>query len=61
MVKEGNSFRFTFAVCDAKSQPGRGFNFMEWTPGINYGKNPFDFATLVLGGEMICLNLDFED
>jgi len=46
----GKSFRFTFAVGDAKSQLGRGYNFMEWTPGIAYGKNPNDFATIVLGG-----------
>lgn len=47
----GKSFRFTFAVSDADSQPGKGFNFIEWTPGIDYGKNPFDSATLILGGK----------
>jgi len=48
--KAGKSFRFTFAVSDADRQPGKGFNFLEWTPGIDYGKNPFEFATVVLGG-----------
>ena len=50
-AREGKSFRFTFAVGDAKSQLGRGYNFMEWTPGIAYGKNPNDFATIMLGGQ----------
>ena len=44
----GKSFRFTLAVPDADSQPGKGFNYMSWTPGINYGKNPDDMATIVL-------------
>ncbi len=34
---------------DADSQPGKGFNYLAWTHGINYGKNPADFALLTLG------------
>jgi len=43
------TFRFTFCVGDADPQPGKGFNYLAWTPGISYGKNPADFATVVLG------------
>ena len=45
----GKTFRFTLAVSDADSQPGKGFNFLEWTPGINYGKDPAEMAHIVLG------------
>ena len=45
----GKRFRFTLAVSDADPQPGKGFNYLEWTPGIDYGKNPADFAHIVLG------------
>ena len=47
--KAGKQFRFTVAVSDADPKPGKGFNYLAWTPGINYGKNPADFATIVLG------------
>ncbi len=47
----GKTFRGTFAVSDADSQPGKGFNYLAWTPGINYGKNPLDFAWITLGAE----------
>lgn len=46
---KGKMFRFTWNVCDADPQPGKGFNYLAWTPGINYGKNPADFAVLTLG------------
>ena len=46
---EGKTFRFTFTVGEADSQPGKGYNYLSWTPGIAYGKNPDDFATIVLG------------
>ena len=45
----GKSFRFTVCVGDVDSVPGKGFNYLTWTPGINYGKNPADFAWLTLG------------
>ena len=45
----GKPFQFTVCVGDADSLPGRGYNYLAWTPGIAYGKNTPDFATLVLG------------
>ena len=45
----GREFRFTLVVGEADSQLGKGFNYLAWTPGINYGKNPADFAIVVLG------------
>jgi hypothetical protein len=47
----GKSLRFTFAIGEADSQPGKGFNYLGWTQGINYGKNPNDLATIVLGAQ----------
>jgi lysophospholipase L1-like esterase len=44
----GASFRFTVTVNDADDTPGKGFNYIEWTPGVNYGKNPRKFGTIVL-------------
>lgn len=41
-------FRFTFVLGEADSQVGKGFNYLAWTPGINYGKNPADFAVIKL-------------
>jgi hypothetical protein len=35
-------------VNDADDTPGKGFNYIEWTPGVNYGKNPRKFGTIVL-------------
>ena len=46
---EGKTFRFTFTVGEGDSQPGKGYNYLSWTPGIAYGKNPDDFATIILG------------
>lgn len=46
---QGKMFRSTVVVSDSDSQPGKGFNYLAWTPGIHYGKNPADFARLVLG------------
>jgi hypothetical protein len=43
------SFRFTLCIGDADSKPGKGFNYLAWTPGINYSKSPAEFATIVLG------------
>jgi len=42
---------YTGDICigDADSQPGKGFSYIAWTPGINYGKNPADFATIIPG------------
>jgi lysophospholipase L1-like esterase len=45
----GKSLRFTVTIGDAKPQPGKGYNFLAWTNGIAYGKDPADFATVVLG------------
>lgn len=45
----GKSFRFSFTVGDADPQPGKGYNYLAWTPGIAYGKNPFDMAVITLG------------
>jgi hypothetical protein len=45
----GKIFRSTLVVSDADSQLGKGFNYLAWTPGIHYGKNPADFARIVLG------------
>ena len=45
----GASFRFSLCVSEADSQPGKGYNYLSWTPGISYGKSPADLATLVLG------------
>jgi lysophospholipase L1-like esterase len=45
----GKSFRFTLCVGDADAAPGKGFNYLAWTPGISYGKNPADFAWITLG------------
>jgi lysophospholipase L1-like esterase len=47
----GNQFRLTFAVGDSDHRPGKGYNYLAWTPGISYGKNPADFAEIVLGGK----------
>jgi hypothetical protein len=47
----GKSFRFTLCVGDADSRTGKGFNYLSWTPGISYGKNPADFAWITLGGQ----------
>lgn len=44
----GRSFRFTWCAGEADSQPGKGFNYLAWTHGINYGKLPADFAWLTL-------------
>jgi lysophospholipase L1-like esterase len=44
----GKTFRFTLCVGEADSQPGKGFNYLAWTHGINYGKNPADFAIITL-------------
>lgn len=49
----GKSFRFTWSASDADMQPGKGFNYLAWTPGINYGKNPEDFAWITLGGAAV--------
>jgi lysophospholipase L1-like esterase len=43
------SLRFTFAIGDADSQLGKGYQYLAWTPGIAYGKNPFDFGVITLG------------
>lgn len=43
------SFRFTFVLNDADSVPERGLVYMEWTPGIHFGKNAEDFGTITLG------------
>jgi lysophospholipase L1-like esterase len=45
----GKGFRCTLAVSDADLQPGKGFNYLAWTPGVHYGKNPADFARITLG------------
>jgi hypothetical protein len=45
----GKSLRFTITIGDADPQPGKGYNFLAWTNGIAYGKDPADFATVVLG------------
>lgn len=44
----GREFRFTWCAGEADSQFGKGFNYLAWTHGINYGKNPADFAWLTL-------------
>ena len=44
----GKSFRLTYCVGDADPQPGKGYNYLAWTPGIAYGKNPFDMAFVTL-------------
>jgi lysophospholipase L1-like esterase len=44
----GSRFRFACSVSDADPQPGKGFNYLSWTHGVNYGKNPADFATITL-------------
>ena len=45
----GKEFPLTFVVGEKDSLVGKGFNYLEWTPGINYGKNPADFAIIKLG------------
>ncbi len=45
----GKSFLSTVVIGDRDSQPGKGYTYLAWTPGIAYGKNPFDMATIVLG------------
>jgi lysophospholipase L1-like esterase len=42
-------FRLSFCVGDGDPQPGKGYNYLAWTPGIAYGKNPFDMAIVTLG------------
>ena len=49
--QSGKNFRFSFVVCDADSQLGKGYNYLGWTHGISYGKNPVDYATVTLGQE----------
>jgi lysophospholipase L1-like esterase len=43
------SFLFSFTIGDADSELGKGYQYLTWTPGIAYGKNPFDFGQLILG------------
>ncbi len=45
---KGKEFPFTLVIGEKDSQIGKGFNYLEWTPGINYGKNPADFAIIKL-------------
>jgi lysophospholipase L1-like esterase len=45
----GRQFRFNLCVNDEDRQLGKGFNFLEWTPGINYGKHSQFYAILTLG------------
>jgi len=49
LPRAGKTFRATLVVSDADSQLGKGFNYLAWTPGIHYGKNPADFAWITLG------------
>lgn len=44
----GKTFRFALCVGETDTQPGKGFNYLAWTPGINYGKSPADFAVITL-------------
>ncbi len=45
----GKEFRLTLTVNEADPQPGKGYNYLAWTPGISYGKDPACFARIVLG------------
>jgi len=45
----GANFRFTLCVGEADTTPGKGFNYLAWTPGISCGKYTSDFGTIVLG------------
>ena len=44
----GKEFRFTMAMDKGDDKPGKGFNYLSSTPGINYVKTPEDFASIVL-------------
>jgi lysophospholipase L1-like esterase len=45
----GKALRFTVTIGEADPVPGKGYNYLAWTNGIAYGKNPADFATVRLG------------
>jgi hypothetical protein len=47
--KPGKSFLSTVVIGDRDAQPGKGYGYLAWAPGIAYGKNPFDMANIVLG------------
>ena len=44
----GEKFSLTVAVSDADAVPGKGFNYLSWTPGIHYGKSPSGMADITL-------------
>ena len=47
-VIPGMKFCWTVCVNDTDNDPAKGFNYLAWTPGVNYGKSPNDLAVLEL-------------